>query len=420
MRPQPAAQSDDAQNNCSSGTHPSHWNTDKTQIALASAMIVAVSYGWGRYNYGLFLPEIKNAFSLTPYWLGLIGSLSYSGYILATLITSLLASQLGPRLLITLGGACASIGLLLVAQAQSPLMLLFGLVIAGMSPGLCYTPLSDVVVHTYPKSQQGRAYAFINTGTGFGVIMVGPLALWLGAQWREVWVILSFLAVLITLWIWCLMPSKPNQLKSEVSQGLPSLNWLFNLKRLKLYLFAFTIGLASSVYWTFSVDIISEASGEAEILGMSGQFGTRLFWIVLGATGCFGMIAGDVVRRVGLTAAIKLFSIMISASMLLLSLGASNTSLTLTSAAMFGGSFVILTAFVGIWSVHSFYQRPSAGFGLAFLIMSLGQFVGPFVAGIIAEEYGLQETFVFGTLLSVCLFFFKPSAKIQSLTPDES
>ena len=414
---QTAAQNNEVLNGCAGSVGR---NTGHHHIAVAGALIVAVSYGWGRYNYGLFLPEIKEAFSLTPYWLGLIGSASYSGYLLTTLFTSLLATLLGPRLLIALGGACASLGLFLVSQAQSVTMLLAGLVIAGISPGLCYTPLSDVVVRTYPKAQQGRAYAFINTGTGFGVILAGPLALWMGAQWREAWMLFAVASVLITVWNWRVMPGRIKHASSEVSAGLPPLKWLLNLSRARLYLFSLTVGLSSSVYWTFSVDIISEASSGAAILGMDATFGTRLFWVVLGAAGCLGIVAGDLVRRLGIIAAIKLLVILMSASMLLLAFGAFNTGLSLISAALFGSSFVILTAFVGIWAVHSFHERPSAGFGLAFLIMSVGQFIGPFAAGVIAEEYGLQATFIGGGLLAVCLFFLRPRNDIQSLMPGGS
>ena len=387
------------------------------QMAVAGAMIVAVSYGWGRYNYGLFLPEIKSAFSLSPAWLGLIGSLSYTGYLLTTLFSSLLATLLGPRILITVGGLCAAGGLLLVSQAETATTLLFGLVLAGISPGLCYTPLSDVVVRSYTKNHQSRAYAFMNTGTGFGVILAGPLALWMGDQWRAAWLLFAGLSLLITLYNGYLMPGRCKRTTS-LSQGLPPLTWLLNRQRLRLYLYACSVGLASSVYWTFSVDIITENNQVSGFMGMDTQFGTRVFWILLGAAGCLGVIAGDLVRKTGIITAIRSMSLLLCGSMLCLAIAPGNGALALFSAVLFGSSFVILTAFAGIWAVHSFHQRPSAGFGLVFLIMSLGQFIGPFTAGLVAELSGLSAAFYFGSGLSALLILITPKDDIRHLTPD--
>ena len=388
------------------------------KVAMAGAMIVAISYGWGRYNYGLFLPEIKSAFDLSPYWLGLIGSLSYTGYLLATLFASTLAALLGPRLLITVGGLCASTGLLIVSQAQSTITLLLGLIIAGISPGLCYPPLSDVVVQIYQKQHQARAYAFMNTGTGFGVILAGPLALMTGTQWRETWLLFAVVAFATTYWNWRLMPSKTPLAVANDHQGLPPLNWLFNRHRASLFALAFGTGLASSVYWTFSVDIITEHTRGAGFLGMEAQFGTRLFWIILGAAGCFGVVAGDLVRGLGLSLAIKTLVILQTISLLLLGLAPASMFMALASALLFGSSFIILTAFVGVWAVHSFHQRPSAGFGLAFFIMSIGQFAGPFIMGIIAEVQDLKTAFLVGAGLCVCLLLLTPKENIRGLTPN--
>ena len=37
--------------------------------------LVGVTYGLARFAYGLFLPEMREAFDLPPSWLGLIGAL---------------------------------------------------------------------------------------------------------------------------------------------------------------------------------------------------------------------------------------------------------------------------------------------------------------------------------------------------------
>src|ERR671917_2914898 len=59
--------------------------------------LIAVTYGLARFAYGLFLPEMREAFDLSPSWLGLIGAGSYLGYCVAVVLALLYTSRTGPR-----------------------------------------------------------------------------------------------------------------------------------------------------------------------------------------------------------------------------------------------------------------------------------------------------------------------------------
>ncbi|MBD0253747.1 MAG: YbfB/YjiJ family MFS transporter, partial [Rubrobacter sp.] len=48
--------------------------------------LIAVTYGLARFAYGLFLPEMREAFDLSPSLLGAIGSGSYLGYCVAVVV----------------------------------------------------------------------------------------------------------------------------------------------------------------------------------------------------------------------------------------------------------------------------------------------------------------------------------------------
>jgi len=175
------------------------------------------------------------------------------------------------------------------------------------------------------------------------------------------------------------------------------------------------VGLVSSVYWTFSVQLLVEANAASEAVGEVPAFISQVFWVLLGIAGCFGFIAANLVGRLGLAGAIICSSAMLAESMLLLAIWPSVTLVALVSALVFGASFVAITALVGIWAVNSFYLQPSAGFGLAFLIMSVGQFVGPFIAGLMAQQFGLAVTFICAALASFGLGLFRPREHIKTL-----
>lgn len=156
-------------------------------IVGAGLLIVASTYGLSRYTYGLFVPAIRDDFNLSQTAVGAIGSASYLGYLLATLVSPLLVRHFNPRMPIILGGMTATLGMLLVALAGNPVWLALGVTLAGCSPGLAYPPLSDAIKQLCLAEKQSRYYAIINSGTSFGVMVSGPLALlralngnWLG------------------------------------------------------------------------------------------------------------------------------------------------------------------------------------------------------------------------------------------------
>ena len=57
-----------------------------TWLVAPGLAMIAVTYGLARFAYGLFLPEMRQAFSLSETVLGLIGAGSYVGYCVAIVI----------------------------------------------------------------------------------------------------------------------------------------------------------------------------------------------------------------------------------------------------------------------------------------------------------------------------------------------
>lgn len=380
---------------------PAALDSRQYQTIVAGSLIVAVSYGWGRYNYGLFLPHIGADFRLDTVGQGLIASASYSGYLVTTLFASLFAARLGPRLMVTVGGLLASGGLLLVAVADSLFLLTCGFVIAGISPGLCYIPLSEVSVRRFTSKRRSTAYALMNAGTSFGVVAAGPVVIWYGEQWRGAWVAFAVCALAITLWNGWVMPGRMRHPAPE--EAGPSKDATPRLEprgRWPIYAFSFMIGVACSTYWTYAV---------ATLAGIPG-FGTpqqAVFWIILGMAGIAGGGAGHMVHRLGFNASLTVLTVVLCASHILIYLEP-DYAWALVSSAMFGGGFIALTALAGIWAVESSPDSPARTFGLAFLVMSVGQFVAPAAMGIVASVTGLPALFAIACVLLLGLNLLRP------------
>jgi hypothetical protein len=64
-----------------------------TWLVAPGLGMIAVTYGLARFAYGLFLPEMREAFDLSESILGLIGAGSYAGYCVTILIALMFTSR---------------------------------------------------------------------------------------------------------------------------------------------------------------------------------------------------------------------------------------------------------------------------------------------------------------------------------------
>lgn len=383
-----------------------HPSVPSLLLIPAGLAIVASTYGLARYTYGLFVPEIRAAFDLGPLALGLIASGSYAAYLLATLFGSTVSATLGPRFPVILGGLAAAGGMALIGLAPNVVALAAGVLLAGMSPGLAYPPLSDAVMQLISEHHQNRTYAIINSGTSFGVMLSGPAAILAGESWRTAWLAFAAFALVATIWNALLLPSAAKRQRAKP----PPLSraFLMRVEARPLFAGAFAFGLVTSVYWTFAVDLVVSAGG------LSPDDG-RIFWILIGIAGVFGGLAGDLVRRFGLRQVIS-----VATGILALVTGTTAAFPGIAAAvqlggALFGATFILVTGLYGIWSVNVFNDRPAAGFGATFFLISAGQLIGPTLAGAIAGLATLESAFWAAAVLGLATATIRPRHDVRSM-----
>lgn len=380
------------------------------KLIPAGLAIVASTYGLSRYTYGLFVPEIQAAFELTTTSMGLIGSASYLAYLGATLFGSTISGVLGPRLPVVLGGLAAAAGMALIALAPNTWVLVLGIMLAGTSPGLAYPPLSDAVMQLIAEPHQNRTYAVINSGTSVGVIIAGPAALLAADDWRLAWAAFALFAAGATAWNAALMPGKGGNVARQKAATTPRLHWrwLIGENSHRLFAAATAFGLVSAVYWTFAVDLLGEA-------GDLPAGGSRVFWIAIGVAGLLGGAAGDLTRRFGLRTTFRNALIAIAAAIAAIAIWPSVQLAVYASGLLFGGTFIMITGLFGIWSVNVFQERPSAGFGATFFLISAGQLLGPALAGVAADSIGLPATFLISALACCAIVALGPRRDLFSM-----
>lgn len=382
--------------------------------------MIAVTYGLARFAYGLFLPEMREAFDLSPSLLGAIGAGSYLAYCVAVVISLVFTSRTGPRWMAVAAGTAAVVGMAVVAGAPAPWVLALGIVVGGSSTGLASPPMGEAVARTIRDGLQDRANALINSGTSVGVALSGPAALLLSGQWRLAWVAFALVGLAVLAWNAAVMPREAvadqDEDGAEAGDGSGRTRLSFSYlvgarvrsRSLPLFVSAFGLGFASAVYWTFSRDLVVQVGG-------LGQTGSTLFWTVIGVSGLAGGAAGDLVRRFGLAAVLRGALVSMAGSMALLAVAPGVLPLAYASAALFGSTYILLTGVVLVWSVGVFRERPSAGLGAGFLLIAVGQVVGSPVAGALAGTTSPTTAFFSFAGVAVLTALVRPHSDLQGL-----
>src|SRR5918993_84737 len=362
-----------------------------TWLVAPGLAMIAVTYGLARFSYGLFLPEMRQAFGLSETLLGLIGAGSYVGYCVTIIIALVFTSRAGPRYMVVFAGAVAVVGMAAVAGAPTTWVLALGVLAAGSSSGLASPPMGEAVVGTIRRGLQDRANTLINSGTSIGVALSGPAALLLAEQWRLAWAAFAFIGLLVLVWNTRVMPPKAvsgGPLDETEAGDVPrlSVRYLMGAKSMLLYAAATGVGVASAAYWTFSRDFVVQ-TGDLSVAG------STLFWTVIGVSGIAGGLAGDLVRRLGLTRAFRASLLCMAAAGGVLAAAPHVVVFAYLCATLFGSTYIMLTGIILVWSVSVFHERPSAGLGAAFLLIAVGQILGSLIAGVVAGAAGLAPTF---------------------------
>lgn len=362
------------------------WKTVLPGIAM-----IGVTYALARYSFGLFLPDISSTLNLSESQAGSVGSAAYAAYTLALLTSSVLIHKYGARRIVLFSGAAAFFGILGMVLSQGFYSLAFSAFFAGLGSGWISPAFSQVVAMSLKLELRDKGNTWINTGTSFGIVFTGFAALLFVEHWRLSYVLFALLAFIVFWW-------NAFVIKEKKENASPLNQTIFKIKSLKMgrFLIAASIGIgfSSSIYWTFSRSYVTEIHG----LSINESV---IFWIIMGAAGILGGIAGSIIQKIGLRLSYRLGVIAVSLSIAGLTIP--QNAATYLSAILFGISFIFMTGLFIVWGTRQFSHAPSVGVSISFFSLGIGQSLGSVTAGIFIEAISYPFAFF---LYSAVGFFF--------------
>lgn len=371
-----------------------------TGFAVFGAALVAISYGLARFAFGLFVPPIREELQLTPFSIGVIGSLPLISFLAATIVAPFAADRFGARYSAVTSGLFGVGGLTVTAIADDATMLGIGVIACGICTGLMMPALTAAMQALVTRSLHGRTSAIMNAGTSVGVAVAVPAVLLLAGAWRFAYGSFAVLAGLGVVAAWFIIPSVSPVVPANAAPPPPitELQW-WRLSRLSL--FAFVMGFISAAYWIFAPDL-------AVNLGALPPSATGWLWLAVGIAGLGGAVVADVADRNNPPVTHALMLMMLSASLALLAASPGNIALASFSALVFGASYMSLTGLYLLTGIRLLPGRLSMGPVLPFMACALGQAVGSPAVGALVDGFGYADAFSMFAALGIVVAVLSP------------
>lgn len=353
----------------------------RLRLALSGALALACFMGFGRFSFTPILPGMMADLHLTASQAGTIAASNFAGYLLGALLASGRWAAGRERQVVV--AAILSTALLLAAMAAVSSMPAFLVIrfLAGVASafGLVFT--SSIVLGAAGQDTLVQAGHFGGVGIGIALsALVSFVAVTLSGgvdvPWRLEWLIGGALVLAGGLTVMRLLPRPRSAAGSEAAE--PALVWSLPMIRITLSYALFGFG-----YVVAATFLVAMARASA-----SGPLIEFLCWLITGLAALVSLLVWrPALLRFG---AMTTYRVSLGveaaggAAMVLLPALAA----PLIGGLLFGGTFVVVTAYaLTIGRVLS-PQSPRRVIGIMTAGFGIGQIIGPVVAGFIVDHTG--------------------------------
>ena len=377
-----------------SPVNSSRWLGLNDALALALAPLVAL--GFTRFAYALLLPPMQHEFGWSFARAGALNTSNALGYLIGALMAAWLGRRYGLLRSFTAAMVLSAFALMLTALPSS----LAGLVVVrgwgGFTTAVAFVLGTSLATKAMPQ-QPATALSVYFAGSGLGIVLAGTTLPWMHTAtgepaWRLAWVFLGTLALLATRFthraartcVQRMGPVPPQGPEPSVISPLwPSL--LANV----LY------GAGYVGYMTFMIALLQGQGAQASL--------PLLFFAVLGGASMAASAPwGALLTRLRTGDGFALVSLLVALGSVPALLW-EGPGAALASALLFGACFMAGPAAISLVAQRTL-PASQLTWGLALLTaaFSLGQSIGPVLAGWISDKTGsLQSGLWLGPVLLV-------------------
>ena len=390
------------------------------RVVVAGCLCIFACIGLGRFSLGMLLPAMGSSLKLSYSQMGLISTCNFLGYLFAVLLCGRVQSVIGARKLISLALLLISLSMTLIGFGNGLFIIALLYTMTGIGSGAANVPMMGLITAWFARRLRGRASGFVVIGSGFAILLSGLIIPVLNALhpegWRISWLVLGATVFAITVSCWFVLRDRPEDVgltmvgaersaPAQVSHSVfrPLDKGIIFQCGVVYFIFGFTY----VIYVTFIVTVLVQEYGFSE--QVAGTFWSWVGLLSLFSGPVFGTLSDKLGRKAGL---MIVFSVQTLAYLLV--------GLKLTDAAL-----VLSIGCFGIvaWSIPSIMlalvgdlvgaHNTVRAFGLITFIFGIGQILGPYFAGMLAEATGdFSAAFLLAAAMTILAVFFSWRLKL--------
>ncbi len=386
-----------------------HW-----VIVGATFILLLASMGFGRYAYPMLLPSMQAGLGVTYAPMGVLGTVNLVGYLSFSLISGMLATRYGAKLIMTASMLLTGLAMVALGFASTYWMALIAMAFAGIGTAGVFTPGTGLCRAWAPPNRIGFTMGALGTGVGAGILLAaGVIPLILTGQgpdgWRHTWVYLGAATVLLTiLGLVALKEKSAGQSGTRAMNAGTALAWdqVFRNRTVIGLTVTYLLFGFYQIYATFFVAYLrgpvrlsTEEAGNIWLAWAVVGIGFMAFW---------GWLSDRIGRRQAMTPCI-----IILATSVLMPVFWQDVPLLYASAMLYGITFTGPMSIILASAGEAVAPRLApAALGLVTAGFGLGQAVSPAMAGLFADVTGsFHPGFVLSSvvmLASLVTFFLLP------------
>ncbi|MBA4387581.1 MAG: MFS transporter [Verrucomicrobia bacterium] len=376
-------------------------------IVVAATLVVFAALGLARFGYTMLLPSMQAGLSLDNRQAGGLATANLAGYLLLSVAGGALAARLGPRLVIAGGLLVAAAGMALTGLTGSFGGAMLWRTLTGVGSGASNVPVMGLVSSWFDRGRRGLATGIAVTGSSFALIALGsvvPRILAAGSSegWRLCWFLFAGATCLVAAFAVLSLRNR-NSTDDAAGQSRPVAAPILQWGTVYASSAVWCLGL---IYVAFGFSYIIYITFFAKYLMVEGGYSQRaagsLFMLMGWVSLLCGLLWGWVSDIIGRKWTLVIVFMIQAAAFGLFAMWPRPAGFTI-SAILFG-----LTA----WSIPAIMaaacgdllepRLAPAGLGFVTLFFGIGQAIGPYAAGAIADATGrLSPAFVLAALVSL-------------------
>ena len=381
-------------------------------IIIIGVFVNLACIGFARFGFTMILPEMKTGLALTITQAGVLVAASMIGYLFMSVVCGFLISAAGSKRLISLSLVLIGVSLFCLGISRSFIPAVIFSILTGIGSGGANIPMMSLLSAWFTSRRRGLASGIIMGGSSIGIVASGImvpaiLGRFGGSGWKVAWFVIAGTSIVIAVFAYFYLSNHPSE-KNLVPVGEQKPGEAEKEsegKKMGSVYASGTIWHLGLIYIMYGFSYIIYTTFFAQYLILEQGFSPRnagAIWSFVGIVSILsGIMWGALSDRMGRKHTLALVFILQAFGYVFFGVSSSVPGF------YFSAVLFALTA----WSVPAIMAAVSgdvvgsrlapAALGFITLLFGIGQAVGPYTAGRIADSTGsLTVAFVLAGIVA--------------------